>query len=392
VTRAPGAGLFLVGLAYLAFVSLGLPDGLLGVAWPSIRASFGLPVDALGALLVSFTGGYLAASFGSGAVLRRMNVGTLLAASCLATGLSLLGYAVSPQWGLMVALALLAGLGAGAIDAGLNTYAAVHFSPRTVNWLHGFYGVGATLGPIVMTTVLSAGRPWQWGYAIVGAAQLLLAAGFAATAKSWSHEAAEAKSRAHGAAPWTGTLRLPAAWLGIALFMAYTGLEAAAGMWAYSLFTEARGVPAATAGVWVGIYFGSFTAGRFASGVIAGFVRPEILLRASLLGAVLCALAIWADVFTLVALGLLGFCLAPVFPSLIATTPSRLGEAHTANAVGFQIAAAVLGQSLIPATIGLIAARAGLEAIGPSLFAVAVLLVLLFEALAMSRSRTSAKP
>src|SRR5919204_2389293 len=148
-------------LAGLAFISLGLPDGLLGVAWPSIRAYFYLPLDALGALLVMFTTSYLLSSFSSGRLLAHINVGSLLALSCLATAASLIGYALAPQWPIMVALGVLSGLGAGAIDAGLNTFAATHFSARAVNWLHAFYGVGATLGPVIMTAVLSAGCPWQ---------------------------------------------------------------------------------------------------------------------------------------------------------------------------------------------------------------------------------------
>ena len=141
--------LLLIGFTYIGFISLGLPDGLLGVAWPSIRAFFALPLDALGPLLVMFTIGYLLSSFNSGRLLSRLNVGVLLALSCLATAISLLGYALASRWGIMVAFAWLSGLGAGAIDAGLNTYAATHFSPRVVSWLHACYGIGATSGPVM---------------------------------------------------------------------------------------------------------------------------------------------------------------------------------------------------------------------------------------------------
>src|SRR5262249_2586289 len=175
------SGLLLIGLAYLGFVSLGLPDGLNGVAWPSIRATFGLPIDGLGALLLMFTVGYLASSFASGRILSTMGIGTLLSLSCLATGLSLIGYSLAPVWSLIVALAVIAGLGAGAIDAGLNTFAATQFSPRMVNWLHACYGVGAAGGPAIMTGVLTANHPWQQGYAVVGVWQLALAACFLLT-------------------------------------------------------------------------------------------------------------------------------------------------------------------------------------------------------------------
>src|ERR1041385_7835888 len=158
----------LIALAWLSFISLGLPDGLNGVAWPSIRADFHLPLDALGALLMMFTVDYLASSFSSGPLLARISVGTLLALSCLATAVSLIGYALAPAWWVMVALGMLAGLGAGAIDAGLNTFAATQFSARMVNWLHACYGVGAAGGPAIMTSVLAANHPWQQGYAVVG--------------------------------------------------------------------------------------------------------------------------------------------------------------------------------------------------------------------------------
>lgn len=140
----------LIGLAYAAFISLGLPDGLTGVAWPSMRATFGLPLEALGALVSTTTIGYLLASFSSGRLMAHLGVGRLLALSCLATAISLLGYSGVSSWAAMVGLGLLAGLGAGAIDAGLNTYAAETFNPRTVNWLHASFGLGAAIGPVLM--------------------------------------------------------------------------------------------------------------------------------------------------------------------------------------------------------------------------------------------------
>jgi fucose permease len=380
-------GMLLVGLAYLGFVSIGLPDGLLGVAWPSMRASFGLPLDALGALLVMFTTGYLLSSFSSGHLLAHINVGSLLALSCLGTAASLLGYALAPQWSMMVVLGLLAGLGAGAIDAGLNTYAATHFSPRAVNWLHACYGVGATIGPLIMTSVLMADHPWQKGYGIVGIWQLLLAASFGLTHQRWP--AASASQRAPASTPVRAasssrTLRLPVVWLSMAVFAIYTGLEAAAGVWPYSLFTEWRAIPASTAGVWVSVYWGGLTAGRLLSGLVVGFVPVRPLLRFCIVGIAIGATLVWlhrADLLSFLGLALMGLSSAPVFPTLIATTPARLGDAHTANGVGFQIAAAVLGQSLVPAILGVLARTLSLEIVGPSLLGAAILLLALYEVL-----------
>lgn len=389
--RRQRRGLLLIGLAYLGFVSLGLPDGLLGVAWPSVRAFFHLPLDALGALLVMFTAGYLLSSFSSGWLLARLTVGTLLALSCLATALSLLGYALTSWWWLMVALGALAGLGAGAIDAGLNTFAATHFSARTVNWLHACYGIGASSGSVLMTSVLNAQRPWQWGYGMIGLGQLVLAACFGLTRGRWP-AANPAPAAASGSitSSWK-TLRLPVVWSSMAVFFVYTGLEAAAGMWAYSLLTEARGVSTMTAGMWVSIYWGSLTVGRLLAGVVVPVVSVPRLLRLCLLSLALGATLFWlnlAPVLSFLGLAVMGVSCAPIFPSLIVATPERLGAVHTANGVGFQIAAAVLGQALVPTCVGLLARHNDLEVVGPTLLIAALLLLGLYEVSIAIRPRS----
>lgn len=389
--------LFLIALAYLSFVSLGLPDGLNGVAWPSIRGYFNLPLDALGSLLVMFTAGYLVSSFSSGRMLALMNLGSLLALSCLATAVSLIGYALAQAWWVMVALGVIAGLGAGAIDAGLNTFAATRFSARMVNWLHACYGVGAASGPVIMTSVLAAHHPWQRGYAMVGVSQLLLAICFWLTRRSWAKASAPEDMSSNSVArmPNISTMRLPVIWLSAAVFFLYTGIEAAAGIWAYSLFTQSRAVPMMTAGIWVSVYWGGLTVGRLLAGVAVGFVPANRLLRICVAGMALGAALIWMNVTSLLSflgLGLMGLVSAPVFPSLIATTPERLGPAHTSNGVGFQIAAAVLGQSLLPASLGVLAGKFGLEIIGPALFVAAVMLLALVQGLTSASQLINRKP
>lgn len=374
----------LVGLAYIAFISLGLPDGLLGVGWPSIRDFFNLPLDALGALLVTATAGYLIASFSSGFVLARMSVGTLLAVSCLLTAISLLVYAFTPLWVLMVMFGLVAGLGAGAIDAGLNTYVATQYSARVLNWLHACFGIGATIGPLIMTAVLANGLPWQRGYLIVGGAQLGLALCFGLTRSWWRPSAETTEEHVEPVRPARGihTLRLPVMWMSIALFLLYTGIEISAGQWAYSLFTQARGVSTTTAGLWISIYWGSLTIGRVLFGIIVGMAPIRVLLRTAMISIVMGAGLLWLNLTPLLSflgLALMGFALAPIFPSLIATTPERLGQAHTANGVGFQVAAAGLGGAAIPSLFGLLADTTGLELLGPFLFVGAVLHLVLYE-------------
>ena len=382
----------LVCLAYAAFISLGLPDGLTGVAWPSIRATFDLPLDALGALITTATVGYLVSSFSSGRIVARIGVGWLLVLSCLATAISLLGYWGAPLWAVMVGLGLLLGLGGGAIDAGLNTYAAENFSARTVNWLHASFGLGAAIGPILMSGVISAGRSWRLGFLIVGVAQLLLAGCFLLTRKRWRAHPEDGHPVPTASAPLTRTLGLTSAWLSMLLFFLYTGLELCAGQWLYTLLTEARGMQPAPAGIWVSVYWGSLGVGRLLSGVIVAHITVRTLLRLCMFGAMLAVVLLWlhlAPWLSFIAVALLGLSLAPMFPSLISLTPARMGPAHTANAVGFQITAAMSGGAALVGGFGLVADRLGLETLGPFLLFVAILLAGVSELLEQHTRRPS---
>lgn len=389
--RLPARGL--VGLASLAFVSLGLPDGLLGVAWPSMRADYGLPLDALGPLLAAFTSGYVTTSFAGGRLLARLGLGALLAASCVLTGTSLLGYALAAHWWVVVAFGFVAGLGAGGIDTGINTYAAERHGPGMLNWLHACYGVGAAGGPAIMTAVLAATLPWQRGYALVGIAQLALATAFVATLRAWDTGAPRAAGSVSvdAGAPLASTLRMPTAQLGVAIFFAYTGLELATGTWAYTVLTEGRGVAVTTAGPWITCYWVGLTTGRVL-GALALRTRPVATVLHATVTLLVASLALFAAALPapsdLVALVLAGAAAGPIFPSLIATTPMRVGTRHAANAIGIQIAAAALGQSLVPSLLGVIGRRHGLDALTLALPAlalvVAVLVVLVQRAPAAS--------
>ena len=376
----------LLVIAIVAFVSLGLPDGVLGVAWPSIRQSFGLPPSQLGSLLASAMMGYLLATFSSGAVVAWLGVGRLLLWSSVLMVANSLVYALAPAWSVMVGAGVLAGLGAGAIDAGINAFAAARFSPRLVSWLHASYGVGAMLGPLPMTGVLTSGLGWRWGYAIIGLLLAAMAVCFLSTIRLWQMNRSESGSPddpREPVAPLLDTLALPRVWLNIALFFIYTGLEVGAGQWAYSLFTEARGVAPGAAGVWLALYWGGLTAGRIVSGAVASRIPADRLLRVATSGALLGTLLIWWDPgMSAGFLGLvtLGFGLAPIYPTLIADTPARLGRAHATSAIGLQVAAAYLGTAFVPGVIGVLAAHAGLEMIGPCLVGAAAILLLLREA------------
>lgn len=377
--RRPPAPL-LVALASVAFVSLGLPDGLLGVAWPSIRASFALPLDALGALLVAFTSGYVTSSFCGGWVLARLGLGSVLSASTLLTAVSLLGYAGAPSWRVMVPLTAMAGLGAGAIDTGVNAYASIHLGPRLMNWLHACFGLGAATGPLVMTAVLGAGRPWRDGYALVGLAQLGLAGAFALTASAWTRAAAENEGADEKPGPPSGfrSLRRAASWFGALTFFLYVGLEAGFGVWSYTLLTEGRGMPAAEAGLCVSVFWGGLTVGRLLGAFLGGSVPVTRVLRGCLLVISAAAGLLAADVsnaLSFAAVALAGLACGPVFPSLMSTTPARVGEEDVPGTVGLQVAGAALGAALLPAAIGIVAARAGIESVGYSLLALGIVVL-----------------
>ena len=372
----------------MAFVSLGLPDTILGVAWPSLRHTFGLPLDRLGVLLTATMMGYLASSLASGAVVRRLRIGGLLVASSGLIVASSVGYALAPAWPVVVACGLVAGLGAGAIDSGINAFAAAHFSAGRVAWLHAAWGVGATLGPLLMTAVLAAGFEWRAGYAVLALIIAALALGFQRTRGLWSGDGTGPPV----AAPATSlraSLGQPTVRANVAIFFLYTGLESTPGHWAYTLLTEGRGVAPSLAGIAVSVYWGSLTAGRLVSGAVTHRYPPAAVFRLCLAGLPLAALlvAVARDgPLGLLGLALLGFLGASVFPLLIAGTPTRVGVAHANNSVGFQVGAATLGAAVVPSMTGVLARHLGVEAIAGVLVLVALGVFVLHE-LVLRRER-----
>lgn len=377
-------------LAYFAFISLGLPDGLLGVGWPSISEEFGVPRETVGVLLTVGTVGYLTSSVAAGFTIARLGVGRLLAGSTALCAISLAAYAASPVLAVMVAFALVLGLGGGAIDSGLNAYAAAAFGPRHMNWLHAFFGLGVAIGPLIMTTALSAGLSWRWGYGVVASAQALLAAAFVVTVNRWAvHRPANGDLPAAPAVPIRATLVIPAVWLGALAFGVYVAVEVAAGLWAYTLLTEGRGISDAVAGICVSGYWACLFLGRVVQGIVAERVGSGQVLWASLAGmvggAVLVALPAAGWVAAL-GLGIIGFSAAPVFPLMTLMTADRVGEAHADRTIGVQLGASALGGALLPGLVGILLSRIDVEALGPSLVVMSLLLMLLYTASSRRRA------
>jgi len=381
VKQYPKIGLVI--LAFVAFIALGMPDGLLGVAWPSIRAGFSIPLDSLGLLLAAAVTGYMTSSFLSGVLISRMGVGNLLAVSCALTGSALIGYTLVPFWWMMVLLGVLAGLGAGAIDAGLNTYVAAHFGEGLMQWLHASYGVGITLGPIIMTLALTSFNSWHVGYRIVGGFQFFMAACFVLTLSMWSanndapKESAQEKRLTDYKTPMGETMRQPRVWLSVLLFFLYVGAEVTLGTWSYSLLTESRGVPPQMAGFWAGSFWAMFTVGRILAGVYAKRLGINTLIQGGVALAFIGAVLLWlnpSEWTNLLAVALMGFAVAPVFPAMMSGTSRRVGDHFASNTIGMQMAAAGLGTAIIPSLIGVLARQISLEV-------VPVCLIILFAGL-----------
>jgi len=358
----------LLALSFVGFIALGLPDAVIGVAWPALRTHFDLHQDALGPLFITVTVGSVCASTATAIILRRLGIGALLAASCALTAFSLFGYTLAPSWSVMVAMGLLTGFGAGAIDAAINTHAAVRYSARLVNVLHAFYGVGAAAGPALMTAVLIRGQAWQTGYRIIVAVEIVLAVAFVLSRRQWPPPVAAHDEHPH--ASLFETLKLGKVQLSLLVFLIYTGCEASAGAWVFSLLYESRDFAMAAAGTSVTLYWGGLFASRLGYAFLPSTVRPANVITLCIVAALLAMIVLVLHVHPAVdtaAIAILGFASGPIFPSLIAITPQRMGPRHTANAVGLQVSIAAIGLATLPAICGLIAQRIGLEFIPPLL-------------------------
>jgi len=345
----------LLAFAFLAFIGLGLPDPMPGSLWPELRPFYGVPNAGLGLILAVTAGGYVLAGLFTAQLMQAFGIGRLLVASLAATATAALLQSTAPPFAGFVALAVLAGAGGGAVDAAMNAFAAARFQPRHMNWLHGFWGVGATLGPAVAAALLAVGFGWQAGYLAVGLALAALTLAFFATRQRWQGTA-PAEGPRHTA--WT-VLRNPLARLQVAIFFLYTGLEAAAGQWAATILTAGRGATPAEGAAAATLFFAALTGGRIGLGFVVDRIGPDRLLRVMAPVAVLAALGFASGLADLPALVLLAVALAPVYPTLMARTPARLGGPAAAQAVGLQVSAATLGVAAVPAAMGLAADLGG---------------------------------
>ena len=365
---------------YLAFVSLGLPDGVLGLVWPGMRVSLGQPLEALG--LVTFVLASCAAlsGFMSGRLLARFGTGPVTFVCALMTGLALLGLSQVPNFPLMVALAFPLGLGAGSVDAGLNHYVAEHYSSKHMNWLHACWGVGATLGPLIVGSILAGGGAWSQGYLTVACGQLGLACVLFASLGLWKNQGAARHDPSKVAAGGRADTPRWAQVLAAFLFALYGPIEIGTGLWAASVLIESRHFDPGMAGLAITLFFGSIMGGRVLIGFVSERVGNRRLIRIGLCVAMVAIVLLMIPGWPPLAFGglaLLGLGCAPVYPSLMHETPRRFDPLTTVKVIGWQVAAANIGGAILPAAFGVLAARLGLEAVFPAIacFIVAMLVL-----------------
>ena len=339
-------------------------------------------MDSAGLLLTTFVIGYLISSFSGGPFITNFGVGKILAYSCAITGIGLIGYTLVPFWWMVVILGAVVGLGAGAIDTGLNSYAAAHFNTRLMQWLHASYGIGITLSPIIMTISITSISSWRLGYIIVGGFQLVLALCFMLMLPKWNQKNSgirnnKSKLLTDYKTSFIETLTQPKVWLSVMLFFLYTGAEFSLGTWIYTLLVESRGINQDLAGLMVSSFWITFTIGRIAAGIITKFIGINRLVMYSLISSLFGAILLWWNPVTILSLSsiaLIGLAIAPIFPALISGTSKRVGIRFSANTIGIQMASGGLGAAVIPSAAGILARRISLEVIP-------ICLIILFTAL-----------
>lgn len=385
--------LLLLTLCYIAFISLGMPDAIISVAWPEMSREFGLPVDRLGAIMVGGVAGYMLSGFFAGRLVALIGIANLLIYSCVLTVVALIGFTLVEHWWLLPLTSMLAGLSAGAIDAGLNAYVEHHYSERLMQWLHASFGIGVTLGPLIMTGSLVYAQGWRPGFWLVALLVICMAIAFTIFRKEWSklaelHDGTE--SVAQPSVTLSSSLRLSSLRLSMLAFFLYTGMEVGIGSWAYTLLTEERNLPPEIAGFWVSLYWGSFTIGRLLAGVYADRFGALRLTLAGAGGAIIGLLLFSQSSLGeagVLALALVGFCFAPVFPALMSSTSAIVPRIHVNNAVGMQISAAGFGAATSPLVAGLLVGMFGLESVPLFILAMSLMFMLILLLLKARHTR-----
>ena len=351
----------LLAVIYLAFISLGLPDSLLGAGWPVMYGELGVPLSYAGVIFMIIAGGTIVSSLLSDRLTRRFGAGLVTAVSVGMTAAALFGFSLSGSFPWLCLFAVPYGLGAGAVDAALNNYVALHYSSRHMSWLHACWGVGVSISPYIMSFCLTRGYGWHLGYRTVSCMQIVLTALLFFSLPAWKGRAAEGGETAPKALTLRQTLRLPGVPCVLLAFFGFCAFETTAGLWASSYLVAYRQVSAETAARFTALFYLGETAGRFLNGFVADRMGDKRMIRIGgwtmLAGALLILLPVSSTLPALVGLVIAGFGAAPVYPCIIHSTPHNFGRAHSQALVGVQMASAYCGSTFMPPLFGWLAGR-----------------------------------
>lgn len=348
---------FMIVIIYLAFVSLGLPDALLGSAWPVMQGQLNAPLSFAGLVSMVISGGTIVSSLMSDRLTHRLGAGRVTAFSVLLTAVALFGFSTCSAAWMLVLWAIPYGLGAGAVDAALNNYVALHYSSRHMSWLHCCWGVGASISPFIMGFCLSRQYGWTTGYRAVSVIQFALTAVLFLSLPLWGKTAGDdGEAEGFQPKPLGQLLKIKGVPLMLLTFFAYCTIETTAGLWASSYLVNARGVDVETAARFASLFYLGITLGRFLNGFVADRFGDRAMIRA---GLCLCVISILTMLLpnnsvALVGLVALGVGGAPVYPCIIHSTPFNFGKANSQAIIGVQMASAYIGTTFMPPVFGLI--------------------------------------
>ena len=371
----------LLTLIYLSFISLGLPDSVLGSAWPAMTVSLNAQLWGAGLIqmLISFC--TIISSLNSARLIRKFGTGKLAAISVATTALALLGFSLAKNYVFLLLMAVPLGLGAGAVDAGLNNYVALHCGAKHMSWLHCFWGVGTIIGPMILSAVLRVGGSWKTGYRAVGLTQCAVSALLFATLGMWKRSDIQQEEREARTLGVLDVLRLPGAKAGMMTFFGYCAVESTLGLWGATYISQVRGVSEATAASFGAMFYIGITVGRAASGFMAMKLLPKQMVRlGQALLALGCVLMMIPAGSMLSGIGLVvcGLGCAPIYPNIIQDTPVNYGTENSQAAIGVQMAFAYVGSTFLPSIFGALAGVGGYGLLPYFAISICVLMTVLF--------------
>ena len=375
----------LLAIIYLSFISLGLPDALLGSAWPVMYGELAVPVSYAGMISMIIAAGTIISSLLSDWLTCKLGTGKVTAISVAMTAAALFGFSTCNAFWMLCLWAIPYGLGAGSVDASLNNYVALHYASRHMSWLHCMWGVGASVGPYIMGFVLSGGGHWTGGYRCIGILQIILTAILFLSLPLWkSRKDAAGEDEKAEAKPLTPgqILQIPGAKEIMVTFFCYCAVEQTAGLWASSYLALYKGVPGETAASFASMFFIGITVGRALNGFLTMKLSDTQLIRIGqgiiLLGIVAMLLPL-GEAVSLAGLILIGLGCAPIYPCIIHSTPAHFGADKSQALIGVQMASAYIGTCLMPPLFGLIAGHVSIVLLPVYLLAILILMAVMHE-------------